>query len=196
MKKIKAQVIVDKDNYEIVSDLDFVKPDTKSRFSHNKFCVSGDWISTGSTNPTENGFEKNNNNLLFVKSKTLAQNYEEEFDEMWNGTFGKGEKVSNPIMYLDGRKVENYFCPEDKCGEQIIKVLSEAEKSIKFMTFSYTHEGIANQMLIKMQEGINISGIFEKRGAGSEYSKYKVLKYQGANVRKDNNSATMHHKAQ
>ena len=192
---VDVKVVVDKDNYEIVEKLEFVKPDTKSRFSHNKFCiVDGEKISTGSMNPTKNGVEKNNNNLIIMKSKYIAMNYEDEFKELWNGTFGKGEKVGVPIIYLDGRKVENYFCPEDSCSEQIIRVLGEAEKSIKFMTFSYTHEGIANTMLIKNKEGIEIKGVFEKTGAGSEYSKYKVLKYQGADVRKDNNSATMHHK--
>ena len=43
-------------------------------------------------------------------------------------------------------------------------------------------------------DGVKIKGIFEKRGTGSEYSKYKVLDYQGAEVRKDSSGGVMHHK--
>ena len=73
-------------------------------------------------------------------------------------------------------------------------VLSTAEEFIYFMTFSFTHGGIDNVLLLKNMQNVTISGIFEKRGAGSQYSKFKVLDYQGADVRKDSNSNTFHHK--
>jgi phosphatidylserine/phosphatidylglycerophosphate/cardiolipin synthase-like enzyme len=193
-KKVDVRVVVDKDNYDIVEYLDFVKPDTRSAFMHNKFCIVDNKISTGSFNPTVNGNEKNNNNLIIISSKVLAENYEDEFSELWNGTFGKGDNVEFPIVYLSGRRIENYFCPEDSCGEKIRNTLDKAEDSIHFLTFSFTHNSIANKIVLKMHENVSVQGIFEKRGTGSEYSKYRLFEYQEADVRKDNNSAVMHHK--
>lgn len=193
---LDVKLIVDTDNVKYVKSLSFeIKQDGRSAFMHNKFCIiDGKKVSTGSMNPTLNGDTKNNNNLIIVESKTIAKNYEDEFFEMWGGQLGKGGGVRNPIVHLDGIKVENYFCPEDKCSDKIENVLKKAEESIHFMTFSFTHEGIANELLLKNMDGVLVEGVFEKRGAGSEYSKFKVLDYQGMDVVKDNNSAVMHHK--
>ena len=194
-KNIDVKLVVDNDNYEFVDHLKFAKQDTSSQLSHNKFCIiDNKRISTGSFNPTFNGANKNNNNLIILESKTLANNYEKEFQELWNEKFGKGEKVNNPIIYLNKTKTENYFCPEDNCGEKIKNILMKAEKEIYFMTFSFTHESIANALLLKNLDNISIKGIFEKRGSGSEYSKFNVLDYQGIKVRKDSNGGVMHHK--
>ena len=193
-KDIDVKLVVDKDNFEFVENLSFAKHDKRSAFMHNKFCVKDDlWISSGSFNPTDRGANYNNNNLIFMESKYLASNYKDEFRELWNGEFGKGGKVKYPIIYIGDKKVKNYFCPEDNCGEKIKQELKKAKESVYFMTFSFTHDGIANTLLIK-NEDIEIKGIFEKRGSGTEYSKFNVFDYQGADVRKDNNSYAMHHK--
>ncbi len=194
-KNIDVKLIVDTDNYKYVKELDFVIEDNRSSIMHNKFCISdNEKIITGSMNPTVNGVERNNNNLIVLKSKRLAENYEDEFNEMWNGMFGKGDKTRMPIIYVNQTKIENYFCPEDNCGEKIEEVLGEAEESIYFMLFSFTHTGIANEIVRRIFNDVDVKGIFEKRGAGSEYSRYKLLKYQGAELRKDSNGGAMHHK--
>jgi len=192
---IDVKLVVDNDYFEELSNLTFVKKDTSSQLSHNKFCViDGKKISTGSFNPTDRGAHYNNNNLIIIKSRFLAKNYEEEFQELWNLSFGKGKQVTFPIIELDGNRIENYFCPEDNCGEMTENALMKANNNIYFMTFSFTHNGIANIIALKMQKGIEVKGIFEKRGAGTEYSRYNFLDFQGAELRKDNNSYVMHHK--
>ena len=193
-KGLDVRLVVDTDNYEYVEEFGFAKGDERSALMHNKFCIVDDRISSGSMNPTVNGAEKNNNNLIIINSPVLADNYEAEFSEFWNETFGKGDRVNNPIVYLDGTKIENYFCPEDLCSEKIKNVLDKAENSIYFLVFSFTHDSIANKIVLKIHEDISVKGVFEKRGTGSEYSQYRLLEYQEADVRKDNNSAVMHHK--
>ncbi|MEE9525334.1 MAG: phospholipase D-like domain-containing protein [Candidatus Woesearchaeota archaeon] len=194
-KGLDVKLIVDTDNFEFVEHLDFVEQDNRSSIMHNKFCiVDNKRISSGSMNPTVNGNEKNNNNLIILESRVVAENYEDEFIEMWNGVYGKGDKTKKPIVYLNETKVEVYFCPEDSCGERIEEALSEAEESIYFLTFSFTHTGVANEIVKKLHDGVEVKGVFEKRGAGTEYSRFKLLEYQGADVRKDTNGATMHHK--
>lgn len=189
--EIDVKVIIDENNEDEFSG-DFVLVDSGYGLMHNKFCVvDGEKVFTGSLNPTVNGAEKNNNNMLLVESSVLASNYEKAFGSLWQG---ERAEVLNSKIDLSNVRMENYFCPRDNCGDEVKEELGKAKESIYFMTFSFTHEGIANVLLIKNSEGVNVTGVFENRGAGSEYSKYNVLSYQGAEVRKDGNSYTMHHK--
>jgi len=189
---VTVKLVVDDENYGEIKGPG-VRQDTSSQFSHNKFCVvDGKVITTGSMNPTSNGANKNNNNLLVIYSKYLAKNYLDEFDELWDGDFGEGVSVRYPVMYINDVEIENYFCPEDNCAEQIVSELNNAEKSIYFMAFSFTNEDIADAMLFNDKASIN--GLFEKRGSGSKYSQYNRLKGFGLDVRLDTNSYTMHHK--
>ena len=185
--------IVTDEQYLYEFNHSFVKTD-KSGLMHNKFCIIDDKkISSGSMNPTNNGAFKNNNNLLIIESKTLATNYEAEFQEMWNGMFKKGDVVLNPNVKINNIEIQNYFCPDDNCADRIKEELKKATKSIHFMTFSFTHEGIANILLLKYAEGLNVQGIFEARQV-SKYSQYENLLAKGLDVQKDSNKANMHHK--
>ncbi len=191
-KEIEVKVITDND-YLYEFNHSFVKVDAWG-LMHNKFCIiDGEKISSGSMNPTNNGATKNNNNLLFINSKVLAMNYEAEFQEMWNGTFKKGDPVLNPVIELDGITVKNYFCPEDHCAEKVKEELKKAKESIHFMTFSFTNDGIGNIILLKSLENITIEGVMEARQV-TKYSVYELLKYQGIDVVKDGNKQNMHHK--
>jgi phosphatidylserine/phosphatidylglycerophosphate/cardiolipin synthase-like enzyme len=189
---IDVKLVVDNVNYGEIKGPG-VKQDTSSQYSHNKFCIiDNKIITTGSMNPTDNGAYKNNNNLLIIYSKYLAKNYEDEFKELWNNEFGKGDTVQYPVIYLNNKEIENYFCPEDSCADKIIKEINNAQKSIYFMTFSFTHEEIADAILFNKKA--DIKGLFEKRGATGKYSQYIRLRDFGLDVRRDNNSYTMHHK--
>src|SRR5215212_11200109 len=66
-----------------------VRSDTRSALMHNKFWIfDGQIVWTGSTNITESGIFKQDNNTLVIQSPELAAIYEVEFQEMWNGQFG------------------------------------------------------------------------------------------------------------
>ncbi len=191
---VDVKVIVDKDNYFDALNKSFVKTDTRSAFMHNKFCIIDNKIvTTGSFNPTYNDNDKNNNNLVIFKSPELARNYEDEFNEMWNGKFGRGEKTANPVLIFNTTKIENYFCPEDWCTNKVLEALSLANKSIYFMTFSFTSDPIGDYLVKRHSEGIEIKGIFEKQQE-SDYSEYEKLKNAGMNVTLDTNPYKMHHK--
>jgi phosphatidylserine/phosphatidylglycerophosphate/cardiolipin synthase-like enzyme len=191
---IEVQVVTD-DGYLDRFNHPFVKSDSWG-LMHNKFClIDGTKLSTGSMNPTNNGAHKNNNNLLLINSPVLSQNYEDEFQELWMGTFKKGDKVRNPNVILGDIKIQSYFCPDDLCAEKIKDELNKAEESIKIMAFSFTHDGIANVLLLKNLEGVDIRGVFEARQV-TKYSKFDVLQYQVGDdkIMKDGNKQNMHHK--
>ncbi len=192
--EIEVKIVTDND-YVHKFNHSFVQIDSWG-LMHNKFCiVDGKKISSGSMNPTNNGAHKNNNNLLFIDSSTLATNYQAEFDEMWQGTFKKGEKVAFESITFENEDItiHNYFCPDDSCTQHITSFLDDAKSSIQFMTFSFTSEKIANALLLQQNQGIAIKGVMEARQV-TKYSKYDVLKFQIEDVYKDANKQNMHHK--
>lgn len=190
--EIEVKAVTDEEYYHKFSE-PFVKKDSFG-LMHNKFCITDHrQVVTGSTNPTFNDAHKNNNNLLIIDSTYLAENYEDEFNELWSGEFKKGKTVKYQEIELSGIKIKNYFCPEDRCIGQVVDELKLAEKSIHFMTFSFTSEDIANVLLIKNLEGIEVKGIMEAKQI-SEHSQYERLLSNGVAVIKDSSPNNMHHK--
>jgi len=186
------KLVIEEDTYDAYLPEGYVRTDKNSGYMHNKFCIFDDKkISTGSMNPTYNGNNKNNNNLIIIESEFLAKNYEEEFQELWNGIID-GDNVRYPVIKLNDKTIENYFCPEDDCAEKIIDELRSANESIYFMTFSFTHKDIANQLVLAKNRGVEIKGIFE-RTQKSKYSVFELLEFQGINV-SYNSEGKLHHK--
>lgn len=190
--KMEVQIVMD-DDYIQKFRTPFTKAD-KQGAMHNKFCViDQQWLFTGSTNPTENDARKNNNNLIITTLPTLIQNYEEEFQELWNGTFKTGKAVKKPIVFRQNMTIQNYFCPEDSCAEHVVKELAKAQFSIYFMTFSFTHEAIANILLLKKLDNLTVEGVIETRQVTKD-SPFKRFNQNGISTLKDGNPRTMHHK--
>jgi len=191
-KKLEVQVVTD-DGYLYEFNHSFVKTD-RSGLMHNKFCIiDNKRVSTGSMNPTNNGADKNNNNLLIINSTALATNYEAEFQELWNGVFKKGNLTLNPSIQIGTTQIKNYFCPEDQCAKKVAQELRKAQKSIHFMTFSFTDDDLATILLLKNLENKTVRGVLEARQA-SKFSVYKRLLNNGVDVIKDHNKQNMHHK--
>ncbi len=190
---VDVKILVDDSNFKKVKNLEFVRHDTDSQLSHNKVCIfDSSAVLTGSANPTRN-IEENDNNVVVLKSVYLSQNYEQEFSELWNSEFGKGEKVQYPAVMLNGTLVENYFCPEDNCASHIIETLGKANESIYFMAFSFTHDEIGNKLIEKSKVGVEVGGVFEKNQL-NEWSEFQKLKQEGIDARLDGNKYNMHHK--
>lgn len=172
-------------------------PDERSALMHNKFFVFDRMIVwTGSMNVTVNGVYRNNNNAIAIRSTKLAENYTIEFEEMFSGQFGPTSPANtpNPVFTLDGVKIENYFSPEDEPLIRLIERTGEAQKSIHFMAFSFTDYDLALAMMQRAEQGVEVSGIFESRGANTEYAECNTLLDVGLDVRLDGNPRTFHHK--
>lgn len=173
--------------------------DGRSAFMHNKFCVvDGLRVWTGSTNFTSNGVFANNNNSLLIDSPKLAINFAVEFNEMFDGrVFGRGgsQPTPHPELEVGGVRIECYFAPEDHVQREIIHELRDAERTIDFMAFSFTSQEIADAIAARIEHGVNVRGLFERRCAGSRYSQDDFLRAKGAHVFLDSNPDSMHHKA-
>ena len=132
-----------------------------SGLMHNKFCVIDDeYVWTGSWNPAQEMTIPNN--VVFVQSKTLANAYQAEFDELSSGVFHGGSSAPG-LVKLNGQLVEAYFCPEDDCQSHVLGVLKSAEKSIHFMAYSFTDNDIGDLLVRKIQNGVDVKGVFDPR---------------------------------
>jgi phosphatidylserine/phosphatidylglycerophosphate/cardiolipin synthase-like enzyme len=208
---VDFQIIVD-DNYldekpikilknngiKVYSDLN--RKTRYNNYMHNKFCViDQEYVITGSANPTERGFYKNNNNLIFLESNFLAKNYYNEFNQMRSGIFGYNKENSlefnNISLNYNGDIyfVENYFCPQNNCEEKILNKLNLARDSIFFASFVLTSDNIENTLINLSKKGLNVEGVVEKRNSNSKSSEISKLN-QSFRVYFDKNSYTMHHK--
>ena len=174
-----------------------VVDDGRSALMHNKFLVfDGQVVWTGSTNVTINDNFRNNNNVIVFESAEIAAIYEREFAEMWDGKFGprSPSTVSQQSASIDGIPVQFLFSSEDKVIDQIIPLVESARQSIRFMAFSYTHDGLEEAMQARAQDGVDLKGIFETRGSETEYSAMPRLYCAKFPVRQDGNPGTFHHK--
>jgi phosphatidylserine/phosphatidylglycerophosphate/cardiolipin synthase-like enzyme len=177
--------------------------DQRSGLMHNKFCViDRTTVWTGSYNLTYNGAFKNNNNAIAINSKELADIFRSEFIEMFKYRIFGNRKEFIPFPFFSQKyhvKIKNtninaYFSPEDDIARIIRKRVKKAKKSIYFMAFSFTSDGIGEEMIRAHKRGVTVSGIFEKRGSGSRYSEYIKMKLEGIPVVVDKNLYSMHHK--
>lgn len=190
--QLDVRIVMD-DKYYHKFNKSFVKTDRHGEM-HNKFCIIDQKILfAGSMNPTINDAHKNNNNIIITTIPSLIQNYEDEFQELWNGTFKKGSTVRTPVMFVNETIIQNYFCPEDHCADHILTELEKAQTSIYFMTFSFTHEQIENMLLFKHIDNLTVQGVIETRMATKDSPLQRFIT-NGISMVKDGNPRTMHHK--
>jgi len=174
-----------------------VKDDQRSALMHNKFWIfDGHTLWTGSTNITQNGNFRNNNNVIVIQSTRLAEIYEREFQEMWDGEFGSrsSSTVDQQSATVNGTPVQVLFAAEDEVMSLLVPMIEEAQSSIRFMAFSFTYDDLGAAVLAKAEAGIDVMGIFEKRGSETEYSELPALYCTGVPARQDGNKGTFHHK--
>jgi phosphatidylserine/phosphatidylglycerophosphate/cardiolipin synthase-like enzyme len=175
-----------------------VRSDDRSALMHNKFWIfDGKILWTGSTNITQSGIFKQDNNTIVIRSPELAAIYEHEFQEMWDGQFGprSPSQLAQQSTVVNGSSIQVIFTSEDHAIEQaIVPALNSATKSIRFLAFSFTDFPMADAMVKRAKSGVNVAGVFEKVGSDTDAAELKTLFCANIPVRRDGNSAFMHNK--
>jgi phosphatidylserine/phosphatidylglycerophosphate/cardiolipin synthase-like enzyme len=168
---------------------------------HNKFMVfDRKAVWTGSMNLTENCAYRNDNNGVYIEDAKLAENYTTKFTWMFEqrkfgGLPNKSDRIPNPLITLsNGTQVENYFSTHDRPASHVIDTLKMAKKSIHFMAFSFTQEGIYQAMMERNAAGAEVAGVFEKTQTASGHSAYFKMHDARLPVYLDANPRNMHHK--
>jgi phosphatidylserine/phosphatidylglycerophosphate/cardiolipin synthase-like enzyme len=167
-----------------------------SGLMHDKMViVDSRIVLTGSLNLSYNDIFRNNNNLLVIANPTLIANYQAKFNELFvDQRFGTHAVVGalTQQMAIGGVQVENYFSPVDHVMDKLIAYVQGAQKSIRFMAFTYTDTNLAAAMIERYQSGVAVKGVIENRNA----SNGALIPLFCANVpvQVDGNKYTMHHK--
>jgi phosphatidylserine/phosphatidylglycerophosphate/cardiolipin synthase-like enzyme len=175
-----------------------VVSDARAGLMHHKFSViDREWVATGSWNYTFGDTYRLNNNLAIFHSRKLADNYTTEFEKMFvRRTFGrqKPRGVPHPSFRLGTMRIETYFATDDRVGERIIERVDGARRSVHFMAFSFTHDGIGDAIRRRRRAGVQVLGVFESTGSNTGASEYERMKAAGLEVFQDGNPYSMHHK--
>ncbi len=170
---------------------------------HNKFLIfDGKAIWTGSMNFTENCTARNDNHGIYIKDERVAEKYRTKFrwmfeERKFGGKPDKNSRVPYPQVTLkDGTIVETYFAPDDHPAEKIVEQIRGASKSVHFLAFSFTHPGIADAILERASNGIEVRGVLKRRQAMAGHSMYSkfLLSRPAVQVYLDGNKYNMHHK--
>ena len=167
-------------------------------YMHHKFLVIDNrFVWTGSYNTTYNGAFRNDNNVIWIDSVPLAENFTKEFQTIYSS---RGEKklpqksIPHPQVTLrDGTQIVSYFSPGSETIPPLLREINSAQKSIYFMVFSFTHDKIGKAMRDQYENGIKVGGVFDENQI-SKYSEYHLMQEAGMDVKIDKTSGTMHHK--
>lgn len=161
-------------------------------FMHHKFCVIDEKIVwTGSFNPTYSGSSRENNNAVVVTSSLVSAQFIREFERLWEEEPLSPDPTPSPVLLESGISV--HFSLHHNPEEAIIRELEKAKESIHFALFTFTSQEIAQAIIHKFAENIEIKGIMEK-GQDGPFSRYNSLKRLRVPVRWDRNFYFMHHK--
>jgi phosphatidylserine/phosphatidylglycerophosphate/cardiolipin synthase-like enzyme len=174
-----------------------VVDDSRTALMHDKFMIIDNTVVwTGSWNYTVNDTYRNNNNAIALRSRRAVQSYQAEFNEMFERKeFGPRSSIGNGANFnQDGTPIRILFAPEDDVVGAITQTLSAADTSIRFMTFSFTVDAIADVIESRAAQGVNVQGIFETTGSETAFSELTPLFCAGLTVRQDGNGYILHHK--
>jgi phosphatidylserine/phosphatidylglycerophosphate/cardiolipin synthase-like enzyme len=174
-----------------------IKDDGRSALMHNKFWIFDNAIVwTGSTNVTVSGMFEQDNNAIMIQSPELAAIYERQWQDMWAGQFGpkSPSTIADQRLKIKSTDVQVLFSPEDNAIAQIIPYIQNAQSSIYFMAFTYTHDDLGAAMIERFKSGVDVRGVFETTGSDSEFGQMRPLYCAGVPVKPDGNPAFLHHK--
>jgi len=173
--------------------------DRREGLMHDKFIIidrAEVWM--GSANYTTSGFYEENNSLVRIRSTQIAENYLEEFNEMFDRDYFGPDilaRTPNPTVTVDGIVVETYFSPDDGAGQRILELLKGAQSSIYFLAFSFTTDDFAEVLVSKSRQGLIVAGVMDEdqisSNTGGEYERFKEA---SLSVYMDGNPSNMHHK--
>jgi phosphatidylserine/phosphatidylglycerophosphate/cardiolipin synthase-like enzyme len=170
--------------------------DRRSPFMHNKLIVVDEaLVWTGSWNFTENDTFRNNNNMLRIVSRRVANAYAAEFAQLFGGRFGTTKARTERAAYRVGpATMAVYFSPGSGAAEDVAVLVSSARRSVVFLAFSVTNGPIAEALAERAAAGVAVRGVVERKNVRGIGSVFGALQAGGVDVLEDGNCYFLHHK--
>ena len=141
---------------------------------HHKFLVSdGRFVFCGTANWTDTDLVHNSNNFVMIDSPAVADDFTDEFEQMFEGTFGANKiEIDNGRVYQVGdTTVEVWFSPNEDAMGRILEYVDAAQESVRFTIFAFTKDQVGSAFIRKQEEfddldaaeGIDLDGDLESR---------------------------------
>lgn len=205
---VEISGVVDSDSHEqnyyddthLLYEYFDIKTDHISYIMHNKFFIFDDkllWSGSANLSDTDTG-GYNANNVVVIEDKKIASIYENEFDQMfYKEKFNnkKTEHSQKDIKTADST-ISIFFSPKSNTYEEGIKELvKSAKKYIYIPIFYLTHKDLGEQLIKAHKKGVEIKVILDATAARNPYSKHKLLRQEGIEVKVENFGGKMHAKS-
>lgn len=132
-----------------------------SGLMHSKFSIIDNaTVWTGSWNYSESGTYANNENVIALDSPEIARVFATKFERLYADGAERSKHPSETSQLRYG--VRTFFAPEDPTLETLASTLSGAKRSIRFMTFLLSVDGLADVLRKQAANGVRVQGITER----------------------------------
>ena len=168
----------------------------RSGLMHNKFMIAdGIRVWTGSYNLTRNCSRFNDNHAIVLESPELAENYEKEWQEIFEKRHGKRFAYPTPHPQVDvgGVTVQNYFTPEDDVRGALVAEMDKATNEIAIMAFSFTDPDMTAAVQRAVERQVRVMVLLDSDMATHPGANTRALEALNANVRMSP-GILLHHK--
>jgi len=167
---------------------------------HDKFYIfDNSTVITGSANLSftdMSGF--NSNAVIMIKSPQIAQIFTKEFEQMYSQKFHSLKtKICNKENITLGNSVYSvYFSPADGIiSNVLVPIINSAKKYIYIPAFLITDNRLAQTLIAARQRGVDIKIVVDATNAKNNYSKHKLLRQNGIQVKTENYAGKLHSKS-
>lgn len=200
--KIRFVYDLDKDDNNIYPDTKYLakiftnnQADNLPPIMHDKFFIfDNKTVLTGSANISNtdmSGF--NSNAIILIDSEKIANIYEQEFEQMYEGKF---HKAKSKIKNKDDEELAVYFSPRDKViTTKIIPLIDNSKKYIYMPVFLITHKELAESLVNASKRGVAVKIILDATNTHTSSSKMKMLRQNGIQVKTENWAGKLHSKS-
>lgn len=151
-----------------------MKADLNPKIFHQKFIVrdyrnnrsqGSPALLTGSTNFTPTGVHHNLNHLILFHDYRICRQYQDEFDEIRDGTFGsvRNRHDGEPkTVNIEGVPVRILFAPDHSPDLEIVKQMLKCETRLHFAIFTFSgSSGIDDAMVMLRAANRQIRGALD-----------------------------------
>ncbi len=170
------------------------RTDYNAKIFHQKFIVRDidetgagrRAVLTGSTNFTPTGTAVNLNHVITIRGAAVAREYDKEFREIWDGTFGTSRQRHEPKprnSRVSGVRVKVLFAPDHAPEMEIMKQMLKARQRIDFAIFTFSQSsGIDDTMIALRRAGITVQGVFDPGQGNQSWAATRGIAASGADV--------------
>jgi phosphatidylserine/phosphatidylglycerophosphate/cardiolipin synthase-like enzyme len=180
----------------------WVRTDYNPDIFHQKFIIRDkSAVLTGSTNFTKTDTHANLNHVVIVENAEIAKAYQNEFDEIRQGHFGKfniGTNKTPKEVLVDGVRIKPCFAPDHAPEMEIMKQMLKAKSRIDFAIFTFANSSGIDDTMVKLSNfNIAIRGAMDGGQAAQAWAAGKGLVEAGIGIwriPKKNKVRKLHHK--